>query len=209
MLWTGSSAEEGYPVSATFIFVHGAGGSGKSTLARVLIACAGGVSSSSPLPKGAVISYTPAKVALLGPYHTPTGGVDSIHPYALVPQAIKHLLYVEAWPYVFAEGLMTPGVETCRQIYVAATRMRAKAHFVLLDVPIDVCTRNVEARRARKGTDKPYDNHHLIKKHQSANNWIRNLHDAGIPNTHKLTWKKALRFCMNQFELSAEHVKWN
>lgn len=188
------------------IYVHGCNGSGKTTLARVVIACAGGIVRTEPCtPDGALVSYTPRSVALIGPYRSATGGADSVQPYALVPAAI-HQTLVDGYD-VFVEGLMTPGLETCRAIWKDAAKMRVQARFILLDVPIDRCTRHVQARRNRKGNEKPYDNAHLVKKHRSASSWIDNLKRAGIP-AYRLPWWKARNHCLAVFGLSAEGVEW-
>lgn len=192
-----------------FVFVHGANGSGKTTLARLLITCAGGIHSADPLPgiPGSVISYAPRGMAFIGPYRTATGGADSIQPYAIVPQSIEHLMRKGGGYDIFAEGLVTPGVALCERVYKSGMRAGYDCHFILLDVPIDECTQHVLARRHRKGNQKPYDNAHLIKKHRSALNWVRNLKQAKVP-AMQMSWSAAVRFCLRTYALTAEHVAW-
>ena len=187
-----------------FIYVHGAGGSGKTTLARSLITCAGGVSDTRPCPSGAVVSYTPASVALVGSYRSATGGADGVQPYALVPKAIEDLL--NDGYSVFCEGLMSPGVETCRRIFQTTKRYHATCSFIALDVSIEECTAHVIKRRLRKGNLKPYDNDLLVKKHRSVMNWVGNLKNAGIPAS-KMTWPQARDYCLRTFNLGAETVE--
>lgn len=152
-------------------------------------------------PTGAVLTHTRKYLVLVGPYRTATGGADSVQPYALVPKTIHHSL-VQGYS-VFCEGLMTPGVETCRQIWASSVKLRVDVTFLLLDVPIDECIAHVQARRDRKGNDKPYDPELLVKKHRSSSNWIENLKAAGLP-TQKLPWKAARDFCLHAYNLSAE-----
>lgn len=193
-------------VVSSLIYVHGANGSGKSTLARQIIMAAGGIAAMAPWGEDeVVVTFTRSErsIALVGKYSTPTGGADSVQPYALVPATALRLLG-EGYN-VLVEGLMTPGVETCKGIHRQATRhsVDGACHFVLLDVPVETCTRNVITRRTRKGNLKRYDNAHLVKKHRSASNWIDNLKAAGLP-AHRLTWREARDYCYRVFKINSD-----
>lgn len=187
------------------IYVHGANGSGKTTLAHVLMTCAGRPVRlvSPPTPQTAPSTHTKDGLVLVGPYRSATGGADSVQPYAFVPHTISH--YIRKGKNVFVEGLMTPGVDTCRWIYEDAKKHGAKVTFIWLDVNISTCTAHVLARRARKGNEKPYDNAHLVKKHKSSFSWAQNLAKLGLP-VQALTWEKARAYCLSEFRLTAPPI---
>ena len=199
----------GYSVSPTLIYVHGANGSGKSTLARQVIMAAGGVRSMAPWgPHQTIVTFTRGSdrkgpIALVGKYSTPTGGADSVQPYAHVPATALALLR-EGYN-VLVEGLITPGVDTCKAINAQATKYQTDAlvEFVLLDVDIDTCTRHVLERRTRKGNAKTYDNSHLVKKHRSASNWIDNLKAAGL-TARRMPWRNARDHVFKVFAINAD-----
>lgn len=186
-----------------FIYVHGANGSGKSTLARTLLAYAGGVVRTERCKSGALVSYTHHALAFIGPYRTPTGGADSVHPYTLVPAAIHELL--QGGYSVFCEGLITPGVETCKRIWIDTTRIGAGVGFIALDVPLSVCIEHVQTRRQRKGNNKVFDTSNVEKKHRSVKNWVPNLKAAGVPAAFA-TWNRALRHCAATFDLTIKEA---
>jgi energy-coupling factor transporter ATP-binding protein EcfA2 len=162
---------------STLVYVHGTNGSGKSTLARAVLAAAGGAQSVAKLadsPK-ATYTYTDAPwVVLAGKYGTACGGVDGIQPYADLHRVLEAQARHDR--SVFAEGLVTPGQDTC----VKFASYFTDAVFILLDTPDTVCIRNVLARRAAKGTTKTYDPKNLYKKQQSARNWATRLERAGL-----------------------------
>ena len=161
----------------TLIYVHGTNGSGKSTLARAVLAAAGGAQGVSKLPANPKATWTTtgrAGVVLAGKYGTACGGVDGFQPYADLYRVL--MLRARAGDNVFAEGLVTPGQDTC----VSFAKLFNQAVFILLDTPDTVCIKNVLKRRAAKGTTKPYDPKNLYRKQASAQSWATRLERAGL-----------------------------
>jgi hypothetical protein len=125
---------------STLVYVHGTNGSGKSTLARAVLAAAGGAQGVQRLPANPKATWTPAGragVVLAGKYGTACGGVDGIQPYADLYRVL--MLRARAGDSVFAEGLVTPGQDTC----VSFAKLFTSATFILLDTPTRrTCTRS-------------------------------------------------------------------
>lgn len=176
------------------VYVHGTNGSGKSTLARAVIAAAGGQTAYDRHPKlpRAASTHTARGLVLLGRYRAACGGVDLIAPYQDVLEEIKRqtmrkAIFGKEPPNVFAEGLITPGVETC-------TRMASQfddAHFIHLDTPEEQCHANMLARRKRMGkADQPYDPRNIYSKARSARSWVNNLQRSGL-NAYGLQYTEA------------------
>ena len=182
-----------------FIYVHGTNGSGKSTLARGVLTAAGGMDQYSPTHVGklgkAGFTETPRGVALLGSYARACGGVDGFSPYAHIHEVLNAVIG-KGYDYVFAEGLITPGVETCQQL---AARFD-NAIFIVLNTPVADCIAHVMARRKRKANDKEYDPANLYKKHQSAMNWGDRLERNGL-TVHRLEYREAYRLCLRTLGL--------
>jgi len=181
-------------MSTILVYVHGTNGSGKSTLARGVLAAAGGVREYVPVKSGkegkAGWTGTPRGVALLGSYHRACGGVDGFSPYAHIHDVLLgHADFADA--RVFAEGLITPGVDTCTKFAGYFDR----AVFIALSTPIDDCIRNVRSRRARVGNVKPYTPEKLISKHASALRWADRLAAVGL-ETHKMPYPDAYNFSL-------------
>jgi energy-coupling factor transporter ATP-binding protein EcfA2 len=171
----------------TLVYVHGTNGSGKSTLARAVLAAAGGAQGVSKLlssPKATWTHTGRAGVVLAGKYGTACGGVDGFQPYADLHQVLQE--QVAFGRNVFAEGLVTPGQDTC----VKFASYFDHAVFILLDTPDTVCIKNVLKRRATKGTTKPYDPKNLYRKQASAKSWAVRLERAGL-NVQRLQYRQA------------------
>lgn len=159
------------------VYVHGTNGSGKSTLARAVLVAAGGPKGLGRLianPKATWTSTGSGKVVLAGKYGTACGGVDGFQPYADLHQVLKK--QAGFGKNVFAEGLVTPGQDTC----VSFASYFDQATFILLDTPDTVCIKNVLRRRSAKGTTKEYDPKNLYRKQTSARNWANRLERAGL-----------------------------
>lgn len=172
---------------STLVYVHGTNGSGKSTLARAVLAAAGGAQGVAKLadsPKATWTTTGRAGVVLAGKYGTACGGVDGIQPYADLHRVLDGAAAFDR--NVFAEGLVTPGQDTC----VKFASYFDEAVFILLDTPDTVCIKNVLARRSAKGTTKPYDPKNLYKKQQSARNWADRLERAGL-TVERLHYRQA------------------
>lgn len=161
---------------STLVYVHGTNGSGKSTLARALIAEAGGVTGVNQYMHHKKVRYTHTKAGIIfaGGYDSACGGVDSLNPYHGIFDIIRDNAGMGR--NIFAEGLVTPGLETCQRM----AAMVDDAWFIYLQTPDEQAVQNVLARRARKGTDKPYDPSNLYKKTRSAESWATRLFDAGL-----------------------------
>jgi adenylate kinase family enzyme len=171
----------------TLVYVHGTNGSGKSTLARAVLAAAGGAQGVSKLlgsPKATWTHTGTADMVLAGKYGTACGGVDGFQPYADLHQVLQE--QVAFGRSVFAEGLVTPGQDTC----VKFASYFDHAVFILLDTPDTVCIKNVLKRRATKGTTKPYDPKNLYRKQASAQSWAARLERAGL-NVQRLQYRQA------------------
>lgn len=188
-------------MSTTLVYVHGTNGSGKSTLARAIITAAGGVDKyqrSEGTKAGS--SFTPSGVSLLGKYTNSCGGVDGIQPYADAMEELRlHSIFPEA--RVFAEGLVTPGVQTCTTMASWFDR----AVFILLDTPEAQCITNVLARRTRAGNTKPYSPDNLYVKARSARSWLANLRRAGL-EAYALQYPQAYRMCTELLQLEQPSV---
>lgn len=174
---------------STLVYVHGTNGSGKSTLARAVIAAGGvaqnGVFAVMPHPRAWTTILRNPNVVLAGRYGSSCGGVDGIQPYADI-HAIFHRHGLQFKQNVFAEGLVTPGLDTCQQF----TTYFDKTVFILLETPDTVCIRNVLRRRAAKGNTKPYSPANLYKKAHSASLWAARLERAGL-DVRRLQYKQA------------------
>lgn len=182
---------------SSLVYVHGTNGSGKSTLARAILAAAGGATGVNYLMPNKKATYTHTKTAhvvLVGKYGAACGGVDGLSPYASIHGVVEQNAGVGR--SVFAEGLITPGVETCK-----ALASHFNEHlFIFLDTPVEQCIANVLKRRARKGNTKAYDPANLYKKRQSAEGWARRLTEAGL-SVKTLTWDNAYTLSLERLGL--------
>lgn len=175
--------------SSALVYVHGTNGSGKSTLARALVALAGGsVGEENLAPKGqkGFTTYTGEGALFLGRYGNACGGVDGFSPYAVIHPVLDHHFSMDDAPRMFAEGLITPGVETCRQM---AARFD-KHLFIALDVPVGTCINHVLRRRKAAGNTKPYSPDNLYRKAASVQSWASRLEKAGL-NVQLMGWRAA------------------
>lgn len=191
----------------TLVYVHGTNGSGKSTLARAVLAAAGGLDAYVPTHSGkqgkAGFSTTPRGVALLGAYVRACGGVDGFSPYAHIHEVLVHVREASLGEAdVFAEGLITPGVETCQTLASHFDR----AVFIVLNTPPEVCIANVLSRRARKGNDKPYTPEKLHDKHRSALRWGDRLERVGL-EVHRLKYPQAYTLSLELLGLPLPSVE--
>lgn len=179
----------------TLVYVHGTNGSGKSTLARAMLAAGGAqtvneVDHDTTQKVKAHITWTRSGLALAGKYGAACGGVDGVQPYEAVHSILQRAVMYDG-ACVFAEGLVTPGQDTC----VKFASYFDRAVFILLDTPDTVCIKNVLARRAVKGNDKPYDPKNLYRKQVSARNWATRLERAGL-EVHRLQYRQARTLCL-------------
>lgn len=185
----------------TLVYVHGTNGSGKSTLARAILAAAGGTTAICRERVGALgakaiwtMTDTP-RLALVGKYGNACGGVDGIQPYSDVHIVLKAIAGMQR--NAFAEGLVTPGVDTCTQF----ASYFDKHLFIFLDTDTEDCVRNVLTRRRAAGNTKPYDPANLIRKRNSALSWYDRLTAAGL-NTARLKYPVARQTVLALFGLS-------
>lgn len=179
--------------SSVLIYVHGTNGSGKSTLARALVAAAGGSCGSEntvELPAKAFSTYTHEGAVFLGRYDNACGGVDGFSPYAAIHDVLDFHFGRDDGIRVFGEGLITPGVDTCRRL-----AERFDQHlFIALDVPVGECINHVLKRRAAKGNAKPYNPANLYRKAESVLSWANRLENAGL-SVKRLNWRMAYLEC--------------
>lgn len=182
---------------SVLVYIHGTNGSGKSTLARAVLASAGGPTGVHRLPMCKQASWTRTgapTVVLVGKYSNACGGVDGIQPYARVGDVLHVLAHEDA--AVFAEGLVTPGVDTCCDYAAKFDR----AVFVLLDTPPHRCILNVLRRRKAAGNAKAYSPANLYKKMVSARSWADRIERAGL-EVHRLQYPEAHRMCLSLLNL--------
>lgn len=183
------------------VYVHGTNGSGKSTLARAVMAAAGGVRGYSPRAKKCGTTVTNRGVMLIGKYGNACGGLDGIQPFAEVLDELRvHAIFPECC--VFAEGLVTPGLETCSNF----AGLFERAVFIHLDTPVEQCVRNVLKRRAAKGNTKPYSPANLYKKAQSAASWANRLEASGL-EVHRLNYLEAYHLTLELLGLQVPSVE--
>jgi hypothetical protein len=192
-------------MTTILIYVHGTNGSGKSTLARAVMAAAGGGTGYRPSKSGkegkAGTTGTSRGVALLGKYETACGGVDGFSPYSHVhEEMLTHSIFPEA--RVFAEGLLSPGIETCQRFDGYFDR----AVFIALNTPVEQCVANVLSRRKRKGTDKVYTPDKLYDKHCSVLRWADRLEGAGL-EVKRLEYKEAYSTCLELLGLQEPSIE--
>ena len=183
----------------TLVYVHGTNGSGKSTLARAVLAAAGGARGWGHVAGNPKAKYTVTGVPALilaGKYGTACGGVDGIQPYSDL-----HKILQARGTSTFAEGLVTPGVDTCATFASYFDR----AVFVLLDTPETICIQNVLKRRAAKGTTKPYDPKNLYRKLASARSWATRLERAGL-EVHRIQYRQAYNLTLELLGLPEPSV---
>jgi hypothetical protein len=182
------------------IYVHGTNGSGKSTLARALLAAAGGPFAIGTLNDNPKASYTHTNegVVFIGKYGTACGGVDGLSPYASINDIVDHHVGMGD-PRMFAEGLITPGVETCQRLADKVDRHL----YIFLDTPVEQCVENVLKRRRTKGNVKPYDPDNLLKKRRSAMSWAERLGKHGL-QIESMTWIQAYCRCLQMLDLQAD-----
>lgn len=178
------------------VYVHGTNGSGKSTLAREVLQYAGGAIGIFNAHGACKITVTDRGVGLYGRYLNACGGVDGIQPYADFIETMrlhrhrKHLMR-------FAEGLVTPGVDTCKRM----AEYHGNALFLLLDTPETDCIANVLKRRAAAGNSKPYSADNLYKKARSARSWADNLERVGL-QVKRVQYKDALFETLEALDLT-------
>lgn len=194
---------------STLVYVHGTNGSGKSTLARAVVAAAGGATGYHPLPppvglgrRKAGATATAKGVVLLGRYERACGGVDGFSPYAAIHDVMR-TLWRRPQVRVFAEGLITPGVDTCKQLAAYVDR----AFFLVLAPPPATCIANVLSRRGRKGNDKHYDPARLHTKHASALRWAERLDEAGLNTAVYLSFDAAYEHSLQKLGLPPPSIE--
>lgn len=172
-----------------FIYVHGANGSGKTTLARALIEHAGGITEL----KGH-LTYTKSNLILLGkyPHDVASGGVDTIHPYSNVPVLAEQICKVPK-AVVFAEGMVTPGTATVKQL----ASFYDEFLFIHLVTPIDQCIANTIKRRTARGNKKPFNPANLLNKARSARYLAGKLRREGL-QVVDATYDEAWGMCIKR-----------
>lgn len=183
----------------TLVYVHGTNGSGKSTLARAVLDAAGGARAVDHLWPNRKATWTKTAdpgMFLLGKYLTSCGGVDGILPYAVVHDILGHIANPFMYVGVLAEGLVTPGKDTC----IRFSKLFDRTVFILLDTPEPQCIANVLKRRAAAGNEKPYSPDNLHKKARSSRMWADNLERAGL-EVHRLQFPDALRLSLAALHL--------
>lgn len=136
------------------INLRGTNGSGKSTAVRQLLdyphrACYGVLGPRMPEAYSITVPRRKGVVHLLGPYLTPTGGMDVVQPYNCIPGLISK--YVAKGDVVL-EGLF---ISKNKGIVVEHLEQWGKDVVVIfLDTPLQVCIDSVQARRTARGDER-------------------------------------------------------
>lgn len=164
----------------TGVYIHGTNGAGKTTLARALMVCARGTIIEAKVHDAMVTIATLRRdsqkdLVFVGKYRSATGGFDTVQPFADgVKAAItRAMCYGEQ---VVMESLVTPGVDTCKQLADGIKDVT----FFWLDVPLPRCIEQMNQRRAARGSEPLEDVSNVEKKAASVASWARRLTEAGL-----------------------------
>lgn len=181
----------------TAVYIHGTNGSGKTTLARALMCCVPGVLYECTVGDAVVTGVMRLgmpDVLFIGKYRGPTGGLDTVQPFA---EGIKAaIVRGQEWnnPIVM-ESLVTPGVDTCRSLHMAMPTT-----FFWLDTPLEQCIRQMNERRAARGSEPLEDLSNVEKKAASVASWARRLTEAGM-RVERGPWYYVFQRCREILDL--------
>ena len=153
------------------ISVRGTNGSSKSTVVRKVMAqaksCApiyGGLGPRAPEAYALGFDGVEKLTFLLGPYHVPTGGADSIQPYDLILELIEKYA---ARGNVLFEGVIVSS--SYGRVGTLMEKWGKDSVFLFLNTPLETCIARVEKRRSEKGVPrKPLDPTNLTYKYKQC-----------------------------------------
>jgi hypothetical protein len=183
------------------VYIHGTNGAGKTMLARCLMICAQGpvyecwVHSEEAVMTGVLRADRP-DIMFVGKYRGATGGFDTVQPYAAGVRAAITRARDFGNP-VIMESLITPGIETCRELAAGI----GDVTFFWLDTPVQQCIAHVGTRRAARGNETPLDPSNLLRKAESVASWYRRLTEAGL-RTERGGWDYVYNRCKEILNVS-------
>jgi len=163
------------------INLRGTFGAGKSTAVRAILDAGDArpiYGALAQRPEAYELSLAGEPTYVLGPYLTACGGLDAVQPYELICPLIER--YAQAGNVVF-EGALVSGCWGA--VGRLLERYGREAIVAFLDTPVDECIRRVQARRALRGDDRPFDPTNLISKHKTIARLKQKLDAAGIVRT--------------------------
>lgn len=164
------------------INLRGTHGSGKSTICHTLLEA----NDARPLygalgqrPEAYEVTLAGKTTYVLGPYETQCGGADCIQPYALIVPLIEK--YAALGGDVVFEGAL---ISSCWGAVGKLLESHGRGAVVaFLDTTVDECIARVQALRAQRGNERPFNPANLIAKHASILRLKQKLDAAGIVRT--------------------------
>src|ERR1700693_2328598 len=149
--------------------ISGTNGSSKSTIVRAILQKGapakplyGVLGPKQPQAYALSVNLVQARLFVLGPYKTPTGGADQIQPFSLIPELIKKYA---ALGHVLFEGLLCSGA--FGQVQQTLELWGKSSVVAIMDTPLEVCIRNTQSRRTVRGTKRLFNPKNLTDKYKS------------------------------------------
>lgn len=146
------------------INLRGTNGSGKSTIVRALLSanphklCYGVLGPRYPEAYAITLPKRNRLIYLLGPYLTPTGGMDVVQPYDLIPGLISK--YAVKGDVIF-EGVLIS--KSKGAVGEHLEQWGKNAVLIFLDTPLQVCIDSVQKRRSTRGDERTLNPHNLTE----------------------------------------------
>ena len=163
------------------ITVQGTHGSGKSTIVREIMSRFPTVTPITLEGRKRPIGYicsgpeTHGGVFIPGHYETPCGGCDNI-PKAQMAYDLIREQHSHGYDVLF-EGILaqhsTPNI-------IALHNDKLDVVVIQLDVPTEIAVDGVQARRDKRGDDRPLDPKNIIKEQRSVTMAGRRMRDSGL-----------------------------
>ena len=161
---------------STVYNIRGTNGSGKTTLARAFLppnlqgdergrpihmSWYDSPTKKDPSRQKRVEGYVRADrplgtVGVVGPYNTPTGGLDAVPSFAIQQAAISWMINHVKADHVICEGVLASTVYGSWAAFDRA--LEAAGHrfaYVYLGTPVDVCLERIAARQRAAGRERP------------------------------------------------------
>lgn len=162
------------------INLRGANGSGKSTIVKALLdsyphkSCYGVLGPRLPEAYNIALPKRNRPLHLLGPYLTPTGGMDVVQPYDLIPGLISK--YAVKGDVIF-EGVLIS--KSKGAVGEHLEQWGKNAVLVFLDTPLDVCIASVQKRRDGRGDERKFNPRNLTEAFKGCNRVRKTLLGEG------------------------------
>ena len=117
-------------------------------------------------------------LAIVGPYRTACGGCDAVPTQDEIGLRIK--AYAALRYHVVFEGLLASGLASRYEQLAAELAMCGVTYYgVWLDTPLAQCLARVQARRAARGDDRPFNSHNTIAKHARVTKCLQRMQALG------------------------------